>query len=99
MRLKEVSKRTGSKGKVLILFGRGNGVEMIKDWAERMELDESISVGVIEGSSSEDNYLKIFRFDIDPRIFVLDREGKIVYYEREGDERMITPEFILRRVE
>lgn len=95
--LKEIAKNIGSKGKVLILFGRGNGFEMIKDWAERMEIDDSISVGVIEGSSSEDDYLKIFRFEIDPRIFIFG-DGKIVYSEKEGDERMISLEFLVRKL-
>jgi len=96
--LKEVGKLSGSKGEVLILFGKGNGSEMIRDWAERMDLDESISIGVIQVSDFNDNYLKIFRFEIDPRIFIFDREGKIVYSEREGDERFMSPEFLMERM-
>ncbi len=96
--LKEVGKLLGSKGKLLILFGKGNGSEMIRDWAERMELDKSILIGVIEGSGFDDNYFKIFRFDIDPRIFIFDREGKIVYSEEEGDERFMSPEFLMERM-
>lgn len=96
--LKEIAKKIGSKGKVLILFGRGNGFDMIKEWTERMELDEPISVGVIEGNSLDHNYLKIFRYEIDPRILVFGREGEIVYAEKEGDERMISPEFLLEKL-
>ncbi len=96
--LKEIAKNIGSKGKVLILFGKGNRLEMIKDWAERMELDESISVGVIEGSFHDNNYLKIFRFEIDPRLIVIDNEGKIVYSQKEGDSQFMTSKFLLRRL-
>lgn len=96
--LKEIAKKIGSKGKVLILFGRGNGFDMIKEWAERMELDEPISIGVIEGNSLDHNYLKIFRYEIDPRVFVLDKEGRIVYAEKEGDERIMSPEFLLEKL-
>ena len=96
--LKEVGKLSGSKGEVLILFGKGNGSEMIRDWAERIGIDESISIGVIEGSDFDDDYLKVFRFEIDPRIFIFDREGKIVYSEEEGDERFISPEFLMERM-
>lgn len=96
--IKEIAKKVGSKVKILILFGRGNSEEMIREWKERMEFESSVKVGVIEGSFSEEDYLKIFCFDIDPRIMILDNDGKIIYTEKEGDERAMNSEFILRRM-
>ncbi len=96
--LKEIEGKASSKVKILILFGKGNGLEMIKDWAERMELGSSISVGVIERGLREEEYLRLFHFGIDPRIIILDRKGEIIYSEKEGDERTMSPEFILRKL-
>jgi len=32
------------------------------------------------------------------RIFIFDRGGKIVYSEREGDERFMSPELLMERM-
>ncbi len=63
-----------------------------------MELESLISVGIIEGGISEEEYLRIFHFEIDPRIIRLNRKGEIIYSEKEGDERTMSPEFILRKL-
>ncbi len=71
---------------------------MIKDWSERIGIDESIKVGVIEGSILDENYLKIFRLKLTQGFLYLTEEGEILYSEREGDGRMMSSEFIVERL-
>jgi len=97
--MKEISEKTNFKK--IILFGRGNGFEIIKEFSERAALNKHpITVGLIEnkGDLSQDEYLKIFQFDVDPRILIFDNQGRITFSEKIADERLINKDFILNRI-
>ncbi len=88
------------KGEVVFLFGRGNNFNSVKQFSEINEL-ENFTVGIIQPSESlfEDDYYRIFKLDVDPRIFILKENGEIQYKEELKDQRKINLAFLLSKIE
>jgi hypothetical protein len=86
--LKELSAQIDTnKNQIIFLFGKGNNHRMLKDFIIRMGLDnESISVGIIEDRGlSYSEYYRIFQYDLDPRLFIFGKGGKLKFLERIRD--------------
>ncbi len=100
--LKEISqKKFIEDTNIIILFAEGNSIGIARNFYERMELENyPIAVGVIKTNHflPYQEYLKIFQFDVDPRTFIFNENGNLVYKERLGDERMMDTEYLLRKI-
>jgi hypothetical protein len=89
--LKELAERKAlDKKRIIVLFGRGNDFELISHFVKNTALDEYFTVGVIQDTDKdyEDSYWNIFRFDLDPRLIVLDR-GTIIFIENDKNHSNI----------
>jgi hypothetical protein len=100
--IKQIAQDAEKRGtRVLLLFGKGNGAEIIREFAEKTDLASlPITVGIIEpeNSISEDEYYGLYKFDVDPRAIIIERGGNISYAEDSDDEIRITPNFLIRRL-
>lgn len=87
------------KGDIVFLFGRGNNFDSVKQFSYRFEL-ENFTVGIIQPAEDlyEEDYYRIFRFDVDPRIIILGENGEISYKEEPKDQRKINLDFLLKRI-
>jgi len=86
---------------IILLFGRGNSTEMIKEFSGMMALDtSSIRVGVIENgeSLSEEEYYKIFKYDINPRLLVFNEGGNLIFSEKLIDSNKMNADYILSKI-
>jgi hypothetical protein len=85
---------------ILFLFARGNSFESLNDYLLRMELfNYPITVGIINERTllTEKEYLKMFQLDIDPRILILNKKGKIVFLEKlENTKRILESDFFIK---
>jgi hypothetical protein len=92
--LKEMSNKVDKeKSQILLLFGKGNSFEMINEFLTRMDLRNNTSIisGVIEDGPgiSDVEYFQIYSFDIDPRLFLFGKDGKLNFIEKIGEEKQI----------
>jgi len=96
--LKEVARKLDSdKVKILLLFGKGNNAEAIRQYAILNEWDEfPFTVGVIEDSKdlSKREYYQLFQFDTDPRTFIIDSAGKLLFLETRKMSKMINLDYL-----
>jgi peroxiredoxin len=77
-------KKSTKKSGILLIFGKGNNPEAIRQYSVSQEWDKvPFTVGVIEDSKDLDKekYYKIFQLDIDPRTYIIDSSGKLVFVE------------------
>lgn len=85
MLLKEIAKNIDQdKVHILILFGKGNNINAIRQYAALNEWNEfPFIVGVIEDSKDlpQKEYYEIFQLDTDPRSFIINSEGKLIFAE------------------
>lgn len=81
--MKEVAARCrSSKTEIFFLFGTGNNLRMIEEYAERNQIfGENIRIGVIQKSEDLDRneYYSLFDFKINPRLFIINKEGENVF--------------------
>lgn len=97
--IKEVAER--SDVRVVMLFGKGNGDVILKEYLERYGLDSPrIEAGIIEegGELDRSRYYEIYQYDIDPRIIILDKTASIIFLEEKGDDNKIDAEFLIRKL-
>lgn len=96
--LKDLSQKIDlNRSQIIFLFGKGNGVGVIKEYIEQLALGGfPITIGVIEIDDflPEKEYFKIFQFDIDPRLFIFNERGDIVFLENLEDKRKINLNFL-----
>lgn len=86
--LKELSAQIDTnKNQIIFLFGKGNNPKVLKDFIARMRLDkDSISVGIIEERGfSYSEYYQIFQYDLDPRLLIFEKGGKLKFLEKKRD--------------
>jgi hypothetical protein len=89
------------KVQIVLLFGKGNGLEIVKEYISRIGLDQTpIVTGVIERNAilREEEYFKIFEFGVDPRLLVLEQKGILIFLEKMGDANKITEEYLLNKL-
>jgi hypothetical protein len=96
--IKDLAKdKDPKKVKILMLFGKGNNADAIKGHAEMNEWDESrISVGVIEDLKGEtdSDYYGLFELDVDPRIFIIGKDKRIIFAETLRNSKRINQQYI-----
>jgi len=85
--------------KIYILFGEGNSQISIKQALGQYNSSEMI-IGIIKPSKGlfQKNYYNIFKLDTDPRLFILDKKGRIVYLEDLRNQSLINLEFLKRKM-
>lgn len=96
--IKELAKgKDPEKVKILMIFGKGNNADAIKDHAEMNEWDESrVSVGVVEdleGRTSSD-YYGLFELDVDPRTFLIGEDKRILFAETLRNSKRINQKYM-----
>lgn len=86
--------------KIILLFGKGNKFEAIKKFSEKNGLIGYITIGTIQDSLnlSEEEYYQIFKFDVDPRSFILGKNGKILFSEELKDFKKVNINFLIKEV-
>jgi len=99
--IREVAEKSDTQ--VILLFGSGNGMSILREYMERAGLDiPGIIAGVIEEDTdlliNKDSYYRIFKYDIDPRTLILDRRGSIIFLERPGEDSKISSEFLIKKI-
>ena len=93
------SKKDFCKEQFILLFGLGNNFDLMKKFVEKNDI-KNITVGIIQKSHdlSDDDYFRIFKLDIDPRIMIFDKKGRIKFYEDLKNRRMIDKDFIIENI-
>lgn len=82
--LKEYATQNPGQAVNVVLFGRGNTIGAIRQYADYNGLlNDNMLIGVIDDQTepSENNDLGIFDFHVDPRTFILDSQGKLIFIE------------------
>jgi len=100
--LKELSNEINEDSvEILILFGKGNTIEGIRQFTILNELDKfRISTGVMNVSSEldEKEYLKLFQLDADPRTLIISSEGQLTFFETRKTTKMINSNFLKEKL-
>ena len=101
--LKKLSEYYNNDSMVLVcLFGDGNSIEMLKEYAEKMNLQSSnIILGIIKRDDrlTDEEYCRLFQFNVDPRLLIFKNKGKIVFMENEGEEPKINSDYIIKKLQ
>lgn len=96
--IKDLAKdKDSEKVKILMLFGKGNNIKAIRQYAILNEWNKlQFTIGVIEGSktTTEPNYYRLFELDTDPRTFVIDSDQKILFAETRRTSKLINIEYM-----
>lgn len=96
--LKEIAKNIDQdKVHILILFGKGNNINAIRQYAALNEWNEfPFIVGVIEDSEDlpQKKYYQIFQLDTDPRTFIINSEGKLIFAETLKTTKVINLDYL-----
>ncbi len=98
--MKEISEETPNLKKIL-LFGRGNSLDILKEFSRKATLNNyPISVGLIEnlGYLTQEEYFKIFKYDVDPRLMIFNSQGRVIFLENIADERLMNTDYILNKI-
>jgi hypothetical protein len=82
-----------------ILFGNGNSLNMTKEFSNNHDLS-GVKVGIIQISDkiANEEYIKIFKLDIDPRTVIFSKKGDITFLETVNDNRALNYNFILNKL-
>jgi hypothetical protein len=99
--LKDISaKIIPEQNKILFLFGIGNNSDGIRQFAITNGWDKlPIIVGIVKefDKSQEDDFLSLFQLDIDPRTFILNNNGEVIYAENIYNFRLIKFDSMTRK--
>lgn len=89
-----------NKEQNVLLFGKGNDSNWIREFSIKNELYDYITIGIIEDSEnlSDQDYYRMFDLKTDPRIFVFNKKGEIEFAEELKDQTKLNVEFLLREV-
>ena len=96
--IKQVCQEMTAKGMAIFnLFAQGNDPGLIEEYALKNDLFGEYSyVGTINRNQhlADDAYLDLFDFEIDPRLFLLNSQGELVFSENRDNQRDIKIKFI-----
>lgn len=94
--LKDLSKMAKDRANFLLLFGKGNDYERIRQFAEKNNVLGSFKVGIFTNSNifSENDYYKIFDLEIDPRLLIYNEKGQISFLEELTNRNKISFDFL-----
>jgi hypothetical protein len=87
------------KKQIILLFGYGNRFEIVKEFWLKNNL-RNMTVGVIQDSDQlhQYNYYRIFKLNIDPRMFVFHKDGNLTFVEDIKNRRKITSDIIIKKL-
>lgn len=97
--MKDVSSQINNKVQNIFLFGSGNNFNYIKKFAEKNELFDNFTVGIIQKSDnlSEKDYYQVFKLYLDPYLLIF-KKGEIVFSEEIINQREINSEFLIKSI-
>jgi len=99
--LRETSKRINPEDtRIIFLFGIGNNKNAIKQYAFINNWNEhSIIVGVIDdvNTITEESYYDLFKLNTDPRTFILNENGEVIFAENFRNSRSINLNFLMKK--
>lgn len=102
LHLKELSNEVDiNRVKILVLFGKGNTIEAIKQYAISSNWDKfPISIGVMNDSSelTESEYYQIFPLDTDPWTLIINSARDLAFSETRKTTKMINSEFLKEKL-
>jgi|GEM_PF-2234977 len=73
------------------------GVELFKYFLIILVVVNCRIISERDNLNNED-YLSLFDFEIDPRLLIIDSQGKLVFLENKENQRNVNPEFILAKL-
>lgn len=98
--LEDLSKQLKpQKSQIFLLFGMGNNAKAIRDFAEINNWDKfSFQIGILKkvDQKSERDYYKLFAFEVDPRTFILNKKGRLLFSEDFYNSNSIDLKLLLR---
>lgn len=98
--LEDLSKQLKpQKSQILLLFGIGNNATAIREFAEINNWDKfSFQIGILKklNHMNERDYYKLFAFEVDPRTFILNKKGKLLFSEDFYNTNSIDLKLLLR---
>jgi len=104
-RIDQLKKLAGNvnidKFEIIILFGKGNNKEAIKQYAIQNKWDEfPITIGVIDdfNEMTEMEYYQIYQLDTDPKSFIINPLGDIRFIETRRASKLINSNFLKRQL-
>jgi hypothetical protein len=91
---------SNKEAKFYLLFGRGNNFETIEKFAMKNNLMNDTIVGLIEdvGNLPDDDYYRIFKYNIDPCTYITNKKGKIIFAENQKNSNRIDSQFLTTRL-
>jgi hypothetical protein len=96
--LNEIANKSNvNKKQVILLFSCGNKFEMVKEFCVKNNL-RNMTVGLIQdtGQLAHYEYYRIFKLDIDPRMFIFNKDGNLSFAEDIKNRRKISSDFITK---
>jgi len=90
-----------NKAQVLFLFGKGNNAEALREYGTLNDWNKfSITTGIIEETEplTHQDYFQIFQLDTDPKTFIIDTNGEIVFRETPITSKMINSDFLNKQI-
>lgn len=100
--LKETAKNIHQdKVRIMMLFGKGNNVNALRQYAALNEWNEfPFTVAVIEDSEDlpQKEYYQIFQLDTDPRTFIINSEGKLIFAETLKTTKVINLNYLRKLI-
>jgi thiol-disulfide isomerase/thioredoxin len=97
--LRELAEKISpERGEIFLIFGKGNTLGAIKQYAIAQEWNNlPINIGIIEDAAIyEDLYFDLFNLDIDPKTFVFDSTGKAVFIETRKNAALVNLDSLIR---
>lgn len=97
--LDELSRKINKKkSQVIILFGKGNNKEAIRQFIYLNNWNEiPITVGNFNDLNKieTENYYKLFQLDIDPKTFILNKEGEVIFCENLRNSKLVNMDLLV----
>ena len=94
--MKNLSELAKGTSKFVLLFGKGNNYEAVKQYSEQNNLTNFLTVGIITDSTDllKNDYYKIFNFEVDPRLIIYSKEGEIKFLEDMNNKNKVNLDFL-----
>jgi len=90
-----------NKPLAIILFGVGNNLNSINQIFRKYEVGDNIKIGIIETleDQSNEDYYKLFKLDLDPRIIILNNNSDIIFLEDFSNRQNIGSDYLIRLIQ
>jgi hypothetical protein len=78
--IKDIASKTRKDDlKAFLLFGKGNAFSIVREFFDGNNFSPNLTGGIILNTDNflEEDYYKILRLDVDPRLFIFNNKGKL----------------------